>query len=359
MKSDKIILKFMILAGLILAIIVGQPSTKVFAQDTTILLFDDFNGSSLNTSVWTFNPDSSGASYIVNNSELQITSGYTHGGGGIIRSMASFYAYPDTLVLEIRAKTSNRNGGNVALIDNNLLGRIAFMNSGCGWPNVSGLQAGVYTINNESLCVDIPNIQTEDYHVYRIEYIGTGARYFVDNVLVLSQLDVLVDMPLHLQMDRVSAGIEEIYTVDYVKIYSLSSSPTETPTPTEPPTPTPTPTLDPYSFTGFFQPVDNLPMLNTVNAGKAIPVKFSLHGDQGLDIFASGYPSSTQVVCGNIVEDAIEQIFTAGSSSLSYNTSSDQYTYVWKTQSSWAGTCRTLIVKLDDGTYHRANFKFK
>src|SRR6185436_4110875 len=40
-----------------------------------------------------------------------------------------------------------------------------------------------------------------------------------------------------------------------------------------------------YSFTGFYQPVDNLPTLNIVNAGKAIPVKFSLGGFQGLDIF--------------------------------------------------------------------------
>ena len=36
----------------------------------------------------------------------------------------------------------------------------------------------------------------------------------------------------------------------------------------------------------------------------------------------------------------------------------DQYTYVWKTNKAWAGTCRQLVVKLDDGTYHRANFNF-
>jgi hypothetical protein len=36
-----------------------------------------------------------------------------------------------------------------------------------------------------------------------------------------------------------------------------------------------------------------------------------------------------------------------------------QYTYVWKTDKSWLNTCRTLVVKLNDGTFHRANFKFK
>ena len=48
-----------------------------------------------------------------------------------------------------------------------------------------------------------------------------------------------------------------------------------------------------YNFSGFFQPVDNLPTLNAVKAGQAIPVKFSLNGDQGLSIFAAGYPRSS------------------------------------------------------------------
>jgi hypothetical protein len=41
-----------------------------------------------------------------------------------------------------------------------------------------------------------------------------------------------------------------------------------------------------YDFDGFFNPVDNPDVLNRVKAGSAIPVKFSLGGDQGLDIFA-------------------------------------------------------------------------
>jgi len=115
-----------------------------------------------------------------------------------------------------------------------------------------------------------------------------------------------------------------------------------------------------YNFSGFFQPVDNLPTLNLVNAGHAIPVKFSLGGNYGLNIFAAGYPKSEQIVCNsNVLVDGIEQTVNAGSSSLSYDPASDQYNYVWKTEQSWAGTCRQLVVKLNDGTYHRANFKFK
>ncbi|HEU5103883.1 MAG TPA: PxKF domain-containing protein [Roseiflexaceae bacterium] len=115
-----------------------------------------------------------------------------------------------------------------------------------------------------------------------------------------------------------------------------------------------------YSFSGFFHPVDNLPTLNQVNAGRAIPVKFSLSGDQGLDIFMSGYPASQRIDCdSSLPTDMVEETVTAGSSSLSYDAATDTYTYVWKTSKSWAGTCRQLNVKLADGSDHFANFKLK
>jgi len=31
---------------------------------------------------------------------------------------------------------------------------------------------------------------------------------------------------------------------------------------------------------------------------------------------------------------------------------------MWETDASWVGTCRQLIVILNDGTQHRANFQF-
>ena len=115
-----------------------------------------------------------------------------------------------------------------------------------------------------------------------------------------------------------------------------------------------------YNFAGFFQPVDNLPTLNVVQAGRAIPVKFSLSGDKGLGIFAAGSPSSGPIAC-NSSDPAtdLEETVTAGGSSLSYDPTSDQYIYIWKTQASWAGTCRQLVVQLNDGSIYRANFKFK
>ncbi len=116
-----------------------------------------------------------------------------------------------------------------------------------------------------------------------------------------------------------------------------------------------------YSFTGFFQPVENLPVVNTMKAGAAVPIKFSLAGNQGLDIFATGFPSSQTVSCSALspLSDPVEITLTAGSSSLSYDPATDQYTYVWKTTKGWAGTCRVLTVTLDDGTQHLAYFQFK
>ena len=115
-----------------------------------------------------------------------------------------------------------------------------------------------------------------------------------------------------------------------------------------------------YDFTGFFSPVNNPPTLNIVNAGRAIPVKFSLSGNKGLNIFAVNSPVSGLIPCdASAPATDLTDTVTAGGSSLSYDASSDQYIYIWKTDSSWAGTCRQLLVTLNDGSVHVANFKFR
>lgn len=118
--------------------------------------------------------------------------------------------------------------------------------------------------------------------------------------------------------------------------------------------------VSPYNFTGFFAPIDNPPTFNEMKAGQAAPVKFSLGGNQGLNIFAAGSPSSVQISCSTNAPIAdVEETETAGQSSLSYDSASDRYKYTWKTESSWKNTCRQLTVTLRDGTVHIAYFKFK
>jgi len=108
---------------------------------------------------------------------------------------------------------------------------------------------------------------------------------------------------------------------------------------------------------GFYQPVDNLPVVNVMKAGAAVPVKFSLgNGNEGLDIFAAGFPSATAMTCGGGLSDTVDQTSTAGSSSLSFDVATNTYNYVWKSDKAWAGTCRQLVLKLKDGTKKTANF---
>ncbi len=114
-----------------------------------------------------------------------------------------------------------------------------------------------------------------------------------------------------------------------------------------------------YEFSGFFAPVDNPPTRNSVKAGRAIPVKFSLNGFQGLDILPSGSPYSQPISCvSSAATDPVEETVSAGASSLAYDAATDRYQYVWKTEKAWKGTCRRLVLELDDGSEHIALFTF-
>lgn len=115
-----------------------------------------------------------------------------------------------------------------------------------------------------------------------------------------------------------------------------------------------------YNFTGFFPPVDNPPTFNVMKAGAAVPVKFSLNGNKGLDILSPSSPSSVKVNCDTTSPtDTVQQTVTAGASSLQYDAAANQYVYVWKTDRAWANTCRQFVINFKDGvTIQRANFKF-
>ncbi len=113
-----------------------------------------------------------------------------------------------------------------------------------------------------------------------------------------------------------------------------------------------------FNWTGFFRPVDNPPAVNTVNAGSTVPISFSLGGDKGLQVLAAGSPASAQVNCTTgVLLSGFTPTLTAGKSSLQFD--GQLYSYAWKTEKAWAGTCRRLAVTLVDGTVHTANFSFK
>ncbi len=80
----------------------------------------------------------------------------------------------------------------------------------------------------------------------------------------------------------------------------------------------------------------------------------------GLDIFASGYPTAKRIACETgLPTDPVEETLTVSTSGLQYDAASGLYTYVWKTQKNWSGTCRELNLKLADGTNHPVKFQLK
>jgi hypothetical protein len=117
---------------------------------------------------------------------------------------------------------------------------------------------------------------------------------------------------------------------------------------------------------GFLSPIQNPPVFNSVKAGSSVPIKFSLGGNQGLNIFDPGPPTSpySQPMSCNpsIPVDLTAPTNTSGGSMLTYDSKTQTYTYSWKTDPTWAPTgggtnCRLLTVKFKDGTTHVAFFK--
>ena len=118
-----------------------------------------------------------------------------------------------------------------------------------------------------------------------------------------------------------------------------------------------------YDFTGFLAPVDNpgsgtTPVVNSIKPGSAVPVKFTLGGDMGLGVLATGAPTSAAYACATGIDAPVEQTVSANASGLTYDAVLAQYSYVWKTDKAWAGTCRRFTLTLKDGTVHEALFKF-
>ena len=87
-----------------------------------------------------------------------------------------------------------------------------------------------------------------------------------------------------------------------------------------------------------------------VKAGEPVPVKFSLHGDHGLDVIsrAAWHPCDTS-----------RDVATTASGTLTYNANLGRYTYTWTSSKSWSGACTEFLLTLRDGTTHAAYVTFR
>jgi class 3 adenylate cyclase len=114
-------------------------------------------------------------------------------------------------------------------------------------------------------------------------------------------------------------------------------------------------------LTGFLFPVKNPPVLNVAVAGDLMPIRFSLGGNRGLNILAPGSPAVTTIPCPTgATLNNVPALSPVPKDLLIYIPPPiNQYLFVWKTTKSWVNTCRSVTLKLVDGTTHVAIFKFK
>jgi extracellular elastinolytic metalloproteinase len=121
---------------------------------------------------------------------------------------------------------------------------------------------------------------------------------------------------------------------------------------------------------GFQSPVTQpYGALNEVDAGDAVPLRFTADGYRRLDVLKdSGSPFSRKVDCSTLQVPSETPPFitprerpaatvTAGGSPLTVS-AQGVFVYPWKTLEEWAGTCRELVLTRDDGRQHRAFFRF-
>jgi hypothetical protein len=74
---------------------------------------------------------------------------------------------------------------------------------------------------------------------------------------------------------------------------------------------------------------------------------------------AEGYPTAQVIACSaSSALPTIAAPVTAGKS-LSYDATTDRYTYVWRSDKSWAPSCRRLTLRFTDGTTKSADFTFR
>jgi hypothetical protein len=116
-----------------------------------------------------------------------------------------------------------------------------------------------------------------------------------------------------------------------------------------------------YDFQGFLWPLVNPPRVNRWKAGLPVPVRFSLGSYRGSLPLAAGYPKVAPVSCtGGAQAAGSEKARGSWKKRSAHASKRGGWTYMFllKTEKSWAGGCRQLVLKLDDGTLHRVDFQF-
>ena len=115
-----------------------------------------------------------------------------------------------------------------------------------------------------------------------------------------------------------------------------------------------------WPFSGFFTPVRNAPYVNAVAAGRYVKIPFSVSGNMGggSSVVPSNTASSYQVTCNPNAPRITVTSFGVATSGVAYDVGTGRYILTWLANAAWAGTCRTLVLTLADGTTHTLQFAF-
>jgi hypothetical protein len=105
------------------------------------------------------------------------------------------------------------------------------------------------------------------------------------------------------------------------------------------------------TFGGFKPPVANAPEINRANAGRTIPIKFTLSG-AGTDLVID----SQEVDCNTLepTGDEPERVDADH-----FRRHGDSYHFNWDTRRSWEDTCRRLTLRIPAPSDAYAYFKFR
>ncbi|HET6781121.1 MAG TPA: PxKF domain-containing protein [bacterium] len=115
-----------------------------------------------------------------------------------------------------------------------------------------------------------------------------------------------------------------------------------------------------YHWLGWMPPVVGEGALNQAKAGSNVPVKWQIKDASGNLINALSAVVGIQTALIPCAGDGASEFMAAsspGNAGLRYD--GRQFHFNWKTEQSWMGQCRAIMVELADGTTHMAKFQFR
>jgi hypothetical protein len=114
-----------------------------------------------------------------------------------------------------------------------------------------------------------------------------------------------------------------------------------------------------FNFDGFLGNVRPAPSLNLVAKGSLVPIRWKLpDGNGGFVTNTASFTSATVATqtCSGTAVPLNDP--ASGPAGISFDPSTNVFTYNWQTGASWSG-CRKLTIKLKDNVLHELVFKFQ